>query len=149
MKREVHRSALVRHSAAEMYALVNDVAAYPEFLPWCRGAEVIESSPTRMHARLELARAGVAKWFTTVNALTPDRAITIELESGPFRTLHGRWTFEPLVNAGGVAGSKVTLDLEFEFDGLLLDLALGAQLADIFASLLDAFVVRAAELHGG
>jgi ribosome-associated toxin RatA of RatAB toxin-antitoxin module len=145
VKRIVHRSALVSHSAAEMYALVNDVASYPSFLPWCRGAEVIESSPTRMRARLELARGGLAKWFTTANALTPDRVIAIELEAGPFRTLHGRWTFEAL----GAAGSKITLDMEFEFDGFLLDLALGAQLEEIFASLLDAFVVRAAELHGG
>lgn len=142
MRRKVHRTALVPHSAAAMYALVNDVAAYPSFLPWCRGAEVIESSPTRMRARLELARAGIAKWFTTVNALEPDRRIAIALEQGPFEVLQGRWGFEPVGT-----GCKVTLDMEFEFDSVLLDLALGPVLESIFASLLDAFVERADALH--
>lgn len=144
MKRTVHRSALVPHSAAAMYGLVNDVARYPEFLPWCRGSQVIESSDTHMRARLELARAGVAKWFTTVNALVPDRRIAIVLEEGPFNLLQGRWTFEPIGT-----GSKVTLEMEFEFEGVLLDLALGPVLQDIFASLLDAFVKRADALHRG
>lgn len=144
MRRKVHRTALVGHSAAVMYALVNDVAAYPEFLPWCRGAEVIESSPTHMRARLELARAGVAKWFTTVNTLELDRRIAIVLEAGPFEVLQGSWSFEPVG-----AGSKVTLDMEFEFEGFLLDLALGPVLEGIFASLLDAFVTRADELDRG
>jgi len=144
MKRAVHRTALVRHSAAAMYALVNDVASYPEFLPWCRDAEVVESSPTRMRARLELARAGVAKWFTTVNALEPGRLIAISLEEGPFDLLEGRWTFEPIGE-----GCKVSLDMEFEFDGFLLDLALGPMLEDIFASLLDAFIKRADERARG
>jgi len=126
-----------------MYALVNDVASYPEFLPWCRGSEVIESAPDRMLARLELARAGVSRWFTTRNALIPGRRIAIVLEHGPFKALHGAWAFEPVGT-----GCKVTLDMEFEFDSLLLDLTLGPFLQDTFASLLDAFVKRAAERHG-
>lgn len=144
MKRTVHRSALVPDSASAMYALVNDVAAYPSFLPWCRASEVLQSTPTAMRARLQLARAGVAKWFTTRNALTPGARIALELEEGPFRELHGAWTFEPIGD-----GCKVTLEMEFEFDSLLLDLALGPFLQDTFASLLDAFVKRAAALRDG
>ena len=126
-----------------MYALVNDVASYPEFLPWCRASKVLESGADHMRASLELARGGVAKWFTTVNRLEPDRSIAIELESGPFKALGGTWTFEPI----GTDGCKVSLDMAFEFDGMLLDLALGPVLTEIFGSLLDAFVVRAAELR--
>lgn len=123
-----------------MYALVNDVAAYPEFLPWCRASRVLDSGPTHMRASLELARGGVARWFTTCNALVPGRSIAIELEDGPFKALGGGWTFEPVGS-----GCKVTLDMAFEFDGLLLDLTLGPQLSEIFGSLLDAFVARAAQ----
>lgn len=144
MRRTVHRTALVPHTAAAMYALVNDVASYPAFLPWCRGSEVLESSSTHMRARLELARAGIAKWFTTANTLEPDRRIAIVLEQGPFRKLEGCWSFEPIGT-----GCKVTLDMEFEFDSVLLDLALGPVLEGIFASLLDAFVRRADELRRG
>lgn len=137
----MHRSALVPHAPELMYGLVNDVAAYPEFLPWCRASRVLESSPTRMRARLELSRGGVAKWFTTVNELVSGRRIAIALEEGPFKSLDGVWSFEPI----GDSGCKVTLDMAFEFDGMLLDLALGPVLSDVFGSLLDAFVARAAE----
>lgn len=124
-----------------MYALVNDVSAYPEFLPWCRASRVIDSSASHMRASLELARGGVARWFTTSNRLVPGRSIAIELESGPFKALAGTWTFEPI----GAEGCKVSLDMAFEFEGMLLDLTLGPVLTDIFGSLLDAFVARAAE----
>jgi ribosome-associated toxin RatA of RatAB toxin-antitoxin module len=139
LRREVHRSALVPHPPAVMYALVNDVAAYPEFLPWCRASRVLDSSPTHMRASLELARGGLARWFTTANVLVPDRSIAIALEHGPFKALGGTWTFEPIGS-----GCKVSLDMAFEFDGMLLDLTLGPALSDIFGSLLDAFVARAA-----
>ena len=122
-----------------MYALVNDVAAYPQFLPWCRASQVLDSSQTHMRARLELARGGLSKWFTTANTLVADRSIAIALEDGPFKTLGGTWTFEPI----GDAGCKVALDMAFEFDGMLLDLTLGPALSEIFGSLLDAFVARA------
>ena len=139
MRREVHRSALVPHSSAVMYALVNDVAAYPEFLPWCRSSRVLDSTPTKMQASLQLSRGGLSQWFTTANALVPGRSIAIALEDGPFKMLGGTWTFEPI----GDAGCKVSLDMAFEFDGLLLDLTLGPALSEIFGSLLDAFVARA------
>lgn len=142
MRREVHRTALVPHPPALMYALVNDVAAYPEFLPWCRASRVLSSDARRMRASMELARGGIAKWFTTSNTLIQDRSISIELEDGPFKELAGTWTFEPL----GADGCKVSLDMAFDFDGVLLDLALGPALTDIFGSLLDAFVARAREV---
>ena len=70
-----------------MFALVHDVAAYPEFLPWCRASKVLESRSEHMRASLELARGGVAKWFTTANRLVPGRSIVMELESGPFKEI--------------------------------------------------------------
>src|SRR5580765_6560186 len=116
--RKVHKTALVPYPAKDMYALVNDVARYPEFLPWCRGARILEQSATEMRASLDLARGGFRKTFTTRNRLEPEQAITITLEHGPFRHLEGRWRFTDMDHEG----SKVTLDMEFEFAGAMLDL---------------------------
>lgn len=143
--RKVHKNALVPYSAGDMYSLVNDVAKYPEFLPWCRGAEVIEQSETLMRARLDLVKGRFAKSFTTRNYLAPGSAITMTLENGPFKTLEGRWKFTDL----GVEGSKVELDMEFEFESGLLDLIAGPIFHDICNSLVDAFIKRAHQLHGG
>lgn len=143
--RKVHKNALVPYSAADMYALVNDVARYPEFLPWCRGAQVLESNPTEMRARLDLVKGRFAKSFTTRNYLIQGSAITMTLEDGPFKKLEGRWKFSDL----GAEGSKVELDMEFEFESGLLDLIAGPVFHDICNSLVDAFIKRATELHGG
>ncbi|HQT42767.1 MAG TPA: SRPBCC family protein, partial [Halothiobacillus sp.] len=37
----ISRQIQVPYNAAQMYALVNDVAAYPQFLPWCESAKVL------------------------------------------------------------------------------------------------------------
>lgn len=142
--RKVHKNALVPYSAGDMYALVNDVARYPEFLPWCRGSQVLDSSTTEMRARLDLAKGSFRKSFTTHNYLDPDKGMTMTLEDGPFKHLEGRWKFTEL----GPEGSKVELDMEFQFDSMLLDMVAGPVFEDICNSLVDAFIRRAAALHG-
>ena len=143
--RKVNKSALVPYSAADMYALVNDVERYPEFLPWCRGSKVLSHTETEMRASLELAGGGFHKTFTTLNSLQPGSAITITLVDGPFKHLEGRWHFTDLDGQG----SKVILDMEFEFKNSMLDLMAGPVFHEICNSLVDAFIRRAKSLHGG
>lgn len=142
--RTVNKSALVPYTAAQMYALVNDVERYPEFLPWCRSTRVVSHTQTEMRASLELARGGFHKTFTTRNLLNPGRGIVITLEQGPFRHLEGHWRFEDL----GPEGSKVTLDMKFEFAGAVLDVVAGPVFHEICNSLVAAFTRRAAVLYG-
>lgn len=142
--RKVNKSALVPYPAEQMYELVNDIERYPEFLPWCRGARVVSQTEREMQATLDLSRGGLHKTFTTHNTLEPGRSITMTLEHGPFRHLEGRWQFVDL----GPDGSKVTLDMEFEFAGALLDMMAGPLFHEITNSLVDAFIRRAANLYG-
>lgn len=127
-----------------MYALVVDVDAYPEFLPWCSDVEVHFREANVIEATLELHRAGLSKRFRTRNTLTPPQAIELQLVGGPFRHLAGGWTFTPL----GDAGSKVGLELEFEFENRALDLMIGAFFEDTCNSLVDAFTERAEKIYG-
>jgi ribosome-associated toxin RatA of RatAB toxin-antitoxin module len=125
----IHRHALVRHSAARMYGLVNDVARYPERFEWCTGSRVFESSERHMLARLDLRAAGLALSFTTRNTLEPPTRIQLLLEDGPFRELRGEWFFHSLAEDA----CKVMLNLEFEVASKLIGgaLSLGFQgLAD-------------------
>lgn len=127
-----------------MYALVADVESYPKFLPWCSGVEVHSRSDDIVEASLELQRAGLKKRFRTRNVLTPERSISLQLVGGPFRHLSGGWQFTPL----GDAGTKVALELEFEFDNKALDLMMGAFFEDTCNSLVEAFTERAAAVYG-
>ncbi|MGH8273373.1 MAG: type II toxin-antitoxin system RatA family toxin [Gammaproteobacteria bacterium] len=141
--REIHRSALVPYSAEDMFELVNDVDSYPRFLPWCKDSGVRELGENEREASLEFSRAGLHRRFTTHNRLTPGRVIEMSLVNGPFRVLEGHWRFQPLDEAG----SKVTLDLRFEFAARLLEAVFAPMFADLMNSLVDAFVARARELH--
>lgn len=131
----IHRHALVRHSAARMYGLVNDVAAYPRRFAWCEGAQVIEQSDEHMLARLELRIAGLRTAFTTRNRLSPPNRIELRLEEGPFRQLSGQWIFHTLAEDA----CKVSLSLDFEVAGKLVGSALALGFQGLADRLVDDF----------
>ena len=128
-----------------MYALVNDVASYPKFLPWCRSSRVISESGTEMTASVEIARGALNKTFTTRNTLQKNRRIHIALVEGPFRTLHGAWTFNALKSE---RACKIELDLEYQFDSGLMSIAARPVFNQIANTLVDAFSKRAVQVYG-
>lgn len=143
--RKIDRSALVPYTAQEMFVIVDDVAAYPEFLPWCTAADEHSRSAEMVEATLELQKGAVSKSFTTRNTRHPFSAIDLALVGGPFRHLSGGWRFKDL----GEGGCKVSLNLEFEFESKLVDMMFGSFFEDICNSLVDAFSKRAATVFGG
>ena len=94
--KHVRKSVLLWYSARQMYDLVTQVQAYPEFLPWCDRAEVLEQTEQGMTARLGLAFSGLRHAFTTRNTHQAGRLVTVELVDGPFSRLEGRWAFTPV-----------------------------------------------------
>lgn len=141
---QLHRSALVMYSAEEMYALVNDVAAYPDFLPGCVASRIISHSDEQMVAEVSVAKAGIHKQFTTLNSLTPGRQIRMALVEGPFRQLQGTWCFTPLDDSA----CKVELSLAFEFSSKLVEAAFGAIFRELAGAMVKAFSLRAKEVYG-
>ena len=142
--RKVSRSALVPHSASEMFSLVDDIEAYPSFLPWCKSAVVHTRDADSVEASLELQRGGVSKSFTTRNSLRENQSIGLALLGGPFRHLSGGWEFKQLDDSG----CKVSFDLEFEFENPVTDMVFGTFFEKICNSLVDAFTRRADEIYG-
>ncbi|MGH8222970.1 MAG: type II toxin-antitoxin system RatA family toxin [Woeseiaceae bacterium] len=142
--RRVNRSALVPYTAREMFALVDDVESYPEFLPWCKDAEVHRRDGHVVEATLELHKGSVSKHFTTRNLRSEFESIDIELIGGPFRHLSGGWRFTEL----GDRGCKVSLELEFQFDNLLVDLMFGSYFEETCNSLVEGFTRRALQIFG-
>lgn len=144
MATRIHRSALLPFPARALYDLVNDVAHYPDFLPWCSATEVLEVSETHMRARLEVAKGGLSQRFLTRNALQPGRSIEMNLEEGPFTHLHGLWEFKAL----GEKACKISLDLTFDYSGPLVKATLGPLFNQAANTLVDAFCERAKQLYG-
>ena len=139
----ISKSALVPYSAEEMYELVADVESYPRFLPWCAGARVLARDDSGVTAEIDMAFGGIHKTFTTRNHHKPGR-MDIGLVRGPFSRLEGSWRFDQV----GDLGSRISLDLEFDFANRLLALAVGPVFSTIANSLVDSFKKRAREVYG-
>ena len=142
--RKVKRSALVPYTAREMFVLVDDVESYPEFLPWCRDAEVRNRTTDTVEATLELHRGSVSNHFTTLNTLHEFEYIELALIGGPFRHLQGGWRFTEI----GQEGCKVALELDFEFESMFIDMVFGSFFEQTCNSLVDAFTNRAKFIFG-
>jgi len=140
----VQRNAILTYSAQAMFDLVNDIEAYPQFLPWCCKAVVHNRSAAAVEASLEIAKGGVHKTFRTRNVLLPAKKIEMHLLEGPFKHLYGIWEFESLADSA----CKVSLKLDFEFSNALMQMAIGALFNQIANTLLDAFCHRAKQLYG-
>jgi ribosome-associated toxin RatA of RatAB toxin-antitoxin module len=143
----VHKSVLIWYSAAEMFALVTDVASYPRFLPWCDQAAVLDETEDGMTAKVGISIAGLSQSFTTRNTHEKDRKVSLKLVDGPFSKLDGHWDFHPL-GTGSQRACKVDFTLRYDFDNAALAALVGPVFDKIAGSLVDAFVKRAAEVYG-
>lgn len=142
MKR-ITRSAIVEHSAAEMYSLVEDIEAYPLFLPWCRAARVLERSAGRTVAALAVGVKGARYEFSTENANHPPGAIDMRLLEGPFRRFEAHWRFHAL----GPRAARIEFVMAYELAGGLVARALAPLLHSIADTMVDAFKRRADQVH--
>lgn len=142
--REIKRTALVTFTPEQMFDLVVDVERYCEFLPWVAGAKVHEKTGRDLQASLVMERAGIRQTFTTRNVMQRPDWMSLELVSGPFKRLEGLWTFTAI----GTAGTKVVLDMKFEFANPLASMLFGRAFEQSVGELIDAFVARARQVHG-
>src|SRR5689334_21157826 len=138
---EAKHTAMIADTPERMYALINDVERYPEFVPWCTAARIDSRKEGEMVATLNIKRGPLNTEFTTRNLLEPDHRVPMQFVSGPYRVLEGLWTLTPL----GDLGCRVELEMRFEFANRVA----GAMFEPLFegtaGSLVDAFVRRARE----
>jgi ribosome-associated toxin RatA of RatAB toxin-antitoxin module len=142
----VHKSVLIWYSAQEMFDLVTDVAKYPQFLPWCDQAKVLEEDERGMKAEVGIAFGGIRQRFVTRNDHEPGRKVHMKLVEGPFSKLDGEWQFKPV--GEDQRACKVELELRYGFENAALAALVGPVFDKIAGSLVDAFVKRAEQIHG-
>ena len=137
--RTLIRTALVARPPAEVFALVNDVASYPQFVPGCSAAVVLRQDASEIVARLRVHRGPLSTELTTRNRPLPPGEIRLELVEGPLRTLEGLWKFSPV----GTNGCRIELQLQFEFSNALKAALLEPLIEGVASSMVRAFVARA------
>lgn len=131
-----------------MFELINEIESYPQFVPWCTGAQVLARDDREIVARLEVKRGLLRTSFTTRNTLEPDKSVSMSLVEGPFRSLQGLWTLSAIQGPGNsVLGCRVTLAMSFEFASALSATLLDPLFERTLVQLVDAFVRRARSLR--
>jgi len=140
----IERSALVNHSAEQMFDLVNDISRYPEYMSGCNAARVLSQDENHLLGELTLGKAGIEFTFTTRNQLHAPERIDMELESGSFKEFEACWQFQSL----GENACKVSLSMDFEFESGLVGFAAEKLFASVANAQVDALVNRANELYG-
>jgi ribosome-associated toxin RatA of RatAB toxin-antitoxin module len=140
---DIKKSKIVPYTHEQMYALVNDIKSYADFVPWCTESAVLESTEDEIQAKLTFSSKGMSKSFTTLNRLMPHKMIEIRLIDGPFKHLEGFWQFEEINDKR----SRISLDLQFEFSGRLLAMMFGPIFNQVASTLVEAFYERAKEVY--
>jgi ribosome-associated toxin RatA of RatAB toxin-antitoxin module len=139
---ELVRTALVNKPPAVLYGLVNDVRAYPEFVPGCTAVEVLSEAPAEIVVRMAVRRGLLHTHLTTRNRFEPVSAVHMELVEGPLKHLSGRWSLTPV----GQNGCRIELKLSFQFSNPLKAALIEPLIQDIASSMVKAFVARAQQL---
>lgn len=145
--KQVKKSILLWYTAREMYDLVLNVREYPQFMPWCERAEVLEESDQGMTARLHLSYRGVRQAFTTRNTHLVSRTVSMQLVDGPFSQLDGRWEFVPVGDSAANA-CRIHFQLNYTFANAALELVVSPVFDRIANTFVDAFVERAERVYG-
>lgn len=142
---QVEKSVLVPFSAEQMFALVDNVADYPQFLPWCGGSSVTSVTGDTVHATVHINYHHIRQSFTTENVRKSPEYIDITLKDGPFKHLDGCWRFLPLAESA----CKIQFELHYEFSSKLLEKVFGPIFSYIANSFVDAFIHRAEKVYAG
>lgn len=140
---QVNKTVLVAHSAEQMYALVDAVEKYPEFLPWCGGIDLIQRDEATTTATLHIDFHGIKQKFTTQNFKTYPSLMEIKLKDGPFRHLEGVWRFIALSDSA----CKIEFQLSYEFSNGFLERLISPVFTHIATTFVDGFVTRAERVY--
>jgi ribosome-associated toxin RatA of RatAB toxin-antitoxin module len=135
----VTKSVLVPQSAERMFALVDDIESYPQFLPWCPKTTVYERTGEVTRARIDIDYHGLKTHFTTRNRKHAPTRMDMEFVEGPFEQLSGRWRFVQL----GEDGCRVEFELDYAFEGKAMEALFGPVFGRIIETLVDRFVAQA------
>ncbi len=139
----------VKHTPAQMFALVADVERYPEFLPLCEDLRVMRRVQSgegieTLVATMSVGYKAIKESFTTrVTLDDPRLKITVEYVDGPFKYLENRWTFRETPT-----GCDVEFYINYEFKSFALGLLMGSVFDKAFRKFTEAFEVRADEIYG-
>jgi len=131
-------------ASRDLYDVVMDIEAYPQFLPWVAAARILRRSGDDLDAELVAEFAGMRHSFQTTDRFLAGKMIEIRLKQGPFRFLESYWSFDDL----GPESCRVHFSIEFAFRNLMLDVVAAPVFTTACRQMVAAFERRALQGKG-
>ena len=144
---------IVPFTAQQMFDLVADVEAYPEFLPLCEALRIRErrtnaDGNAQLIADMTCGYKAIRETFTSrVTLRAPKGEILVEYIDGPFSHLRNQWRFEPAPSTYAPGGSAAHFHIDYAFKSPMLGMLVGALFDRAFRRFLVAFEQRAADVY--
>lgn len=140
-----HEKRILPHAPQKLFNLVADVAAYPEFLPWCAGSRINWRKDNVFNADVMIGYKALRETFNSTVTLSPYQRIDVTYENGPFSELTNYWLFQPLQQQS-LLHCEVTFFINFSFRSTLLSNLIGPLFQNATLRMIDAFEQRADSL---
>ena len=128
----------------QLFSLVSDVERYREFVPWCKGSRIKETTTDGVVAELTVGYGPLQAAFTTRNRNQPGKSVKMELTEGPLEHMRGSWHFQQVKDGK----TRVDLDLKFRFTDRRMDVPFGLVSKKAVKQMVRAFKERARTLYG-
>lgn len=140
------------YSKEQLFDLVLDIEKYPEFLPWCSKAKIIDKeSDMLLYADLEINFKAFFHRYTSrvkINEIKNQEdnylEIDVEMVKGPFKKLINQWRF---YDADEKEGSYVSFTIDLELKSLFFNKVLILIFDHAYKKMLSAFQKRADEIY--
>jgi coenzyme Q-binding protein COQ10 len=145
---------IVTFTDKQMFDLVADIQAYPEFLPLCEDLRIRERNTTddgssQIIADMTCGYKAIRETFTSRVTLDQKQLrILVEYIDGPFSHLRNRWRFEQSPPNYSPGGSAVHFDIDYAFKSPMLGILVGTMFDHAFRRFLVAFESRAVQVYG-
>ena len=132
----------LRYTPEQMFALVADIARYPDFLPWVQATRILKTEGDVVTANMIVGFKMVRERFTSSVTLTPATSVHVEYVSGPLKYLKNDWRFR-----AAEGGCNIDFSVDFEFKNKMFERLAGMFFHEAFRRMVGAFESRAAAVY--
>jgi coenzyme Q-binding protein COQ10 len=133
------------YSVNQLFDLILDIEEYPQFLPWCKGAEIISKNDNEIIVDLIISYKAFTEQYrsqVTFEQFDNNASIRATAIDGPFKYLSNVWKFEKYGEK-----TKIYFYLDFALKSGLLNKFIGLFFAKACEKMFKAFQARAGQLY--
>ncbi len=131
------------YTPEQMFDLVADVPAYPQFLPWVSAIRVRANSESEMLADMIVGFKSLRETFTSRVVKERPGHVHVDYIEGPLKYLSNDWRFRD----DGAGGVFIDFEVDFAFKNRVFEMIAGQMFQRALRKMIGAFEERAATLY--